>query len=295
MSFKNLQIEISKGMPELLYLITSKNDYLLQESYLLLKESLNCSNSINFVLYDLDSDNIQTSIREIIATLNTPPFFDTRRIVMIKNLQQLNKKDTKELTNYIAFPADYTLLIMFFQGDYSKLLPIEHLKKIKIFTLQITAKDLPLWIDEKAKKAGLLLPKEVIDYIMMIVGDDLEMINSEIQKISLLGVKKVSLDDIKDLLFETIEYNAFQLIKAIENNDKEKIFKFLNNLDKNTDLPKLLGALNWYYRTNYEKAKSINKEKYMKIFELLYETDLAIKSSQSGALESFLFKMLQYS
>lgn len=293
MSFKNLQLELSKGMPLPVYLMCSQNDFLLYESFMLIKEKLRCSDSINYSQYDLDSTESHASIKEVIALINTPPFFDERRIVILRNLQKLSKKDYKSLLSYIESPAKYTLFIMFFKGEHKKSLDARILNNSKLITLNINATDIPLWIKEKAAKNGIELKDKVVEYIMTTVGDDLAMLDSEIQKISLLGKRTIDINDINDIVFEGIEYNAFQLARALEQGDKESVFKIYYNVEKNIDLYKLLGALNWHYRALYDKANEVKKAKYQQIFRLLLETDLAIKSSQSNAVENFLIKMLQ--
>ncbi len=293
MSLKNFSLEASNGMPSPVYLISSQDDFLLYESLTLIKEKLSCADSINFAQYDLDSSESPVSIKEIVTILNTPPFFGERRIIILKNLQKLPKKEIKRFAEYLISPAQYTLLVMLFKGDHKKFFDAAILNKTKLIPININATDIPLWIKEKAKKSGIQLTENAVEYIVNTVGDDLAMLNSEIQKISLIGKKTVDISDIKEVLCEGIEFDAFQLARALERKDKKSVFKIYYNIEKNIDPYKLLGALNWHYRALYDKTKEEQRVEYYKIFRLLFETDFAIKNSQSNAMENFLIKMLR--
>lgn len=293
MSLKNFYQELSKGFPCPVYLISSQEDFLLYESLSLIKEKLLCADSINFSQYDLDSSEGSVSIKEIIGALNTPPFFGERRTIVLKNLQKLLKKEIKRLGGYLSNPSDFSLLVMLCEGDYKKIFDAEMLKNMKVITINIIGNEIYTWIREKAKKKDMELTEGAAEYLISTAGDDLFMLNSEIEKLALFGKKVVDAADIKDVVYEGAEFNAFDLTRALDRGDKKSVFRIYCKLEKNIDLHMLLGALNWHYRKQYDKTSEREKAKYIKIFKLLHETDAAIKNSQGNVFENLLIKMLQ--
>lgn len=294
MSLKNFYQEISKGIPSPVYLISSQDNFLLYEGLSLIKEKLQAADSINFSQYDLDSSEESASIKEIVGTLNTPPFFGERRTVILKNLQKSPKKEIKKLGGYLSNPSDFSLLVMLCVGGYKKIFDAEMLKNVRVITINILGNDIYTWIKEKAKKKGMEFSKGAVEFLLSTVGDDLFTLNSEIEKIALIGKKIIDTADIKEIVYEGVEFNAFDLTKALQRGDKKSVFRIYCNLEKNTDSYMLLGALNWHYRNAYEKTNEREKSKYLEIFKLLHETDVAIKNSQSSVIENLLIKMLQF-
>lgn len=291
MSLKNFYAELSKGFPSAVYLISASDDFLLYECQALIKENQMASDPLNFSLHDLDPSETDSTIKEIVAELNTLPFFGEKKTVLLKNLHKIPKKDIKELSKYLLNPLDSTLLIMFCAGDYKKIFDTEILKKIKIISIQNI--NLTTWIQEKAKWKGIEIAPELAEYLIGTVGDDLAMLNSEIEKLSLLGSKVVDVNDIKEIVYHGADFSAFDLAKALQKGEPKTIFKIYYCIEKNVDPLAIIGALNWHYRSQYDRAKQSEKEKYYDVFKLIHEADVAQKSSQVNVVENLLIRILQ--
>jgi DNA polymerase-3 subunit delta len=291
MSLKNFYSELTKGFPSPIYLISSSDDFLLYECLTLIKENRKESDPLNFSLHDLDPSDGGASVKQIVAEFNTLPFFGEKRTVILKNIQKTPKKDIKKLAEYLLNPSDFTLLIMLCTGEYKKIFDPEALKKTRIISIQSV--NLPLWIQEKAKRKGLAISTEAIEYLIGTAGEDLTVLNSEIHKLSLLGAKKIDIADIKEIVYAGAEFSAFDLTKALQRRDAKSIFRIYYCLEKNTDPLVILGALNWHYRRQYDKAERNKKAKYLDIFKLIHEADVAQKSSTTNAVENLLIRILQ--
>lgn len=291
MSLKFFYTELSKGFLSPVYLIYAYDDFLLYECQALIKENQAALNPLNFSLHNLDPSEGNSPAKEIISELNTLPFFGQKRTVMLKNLQKTPKKDIKKLAEYLINPSDFTVLIMLCLGDYKKIFVPETLKKTKIIPIQSV--NLSVWIQEKAKRKGIELTPDAMDYLIGTAGDDLAMLNSEIEKLSLFGNKTIDKEDIKELIYPGAEFSAFDLAKAIQRGDAKSAFKIYSHLDKKTDPLAILGALNWHYRNQYDKLREKEKAKYHYIFRLIHEADVSQKSSSINVVENLLIKILQ--
>lgn len=292
MSIKNFYSELSKGFPSPLYLISSSDDFLLSECLSLIQKNQRRTDPLNFSLYDLDSLEQCPSVKEIIAELNTFPFFGEKKTVILKNLQKTPKKDINKLADYLLNPSEFTIFIMLCTGDYKKIFSTETLKKTKIINISIA--NLPVWLNEKAKNRGVQLTPNAVKYLIGMTGEDLTTLNSEIEKLSLFGSKVIDTDDLKEIVYDGSKFSAFDLANALQRGDKKSAFRIYFSLEKNTDPLVLLGALNWHYRSQYNKSAEKEKTKYHYIFKLIFKTDILLKSSSKTAIEDLIMKILQF-
>ncbi|MCX7913922.1 MAG: DNA polymerase III subunit delta [Thermodesulfovibrionales bacterium] len=293
MNFNDFYFEAKKCFPSSTYLISSQQDFILYESQTLIKERLNAWQSLNFVQFDLDSIDEKISIADIIEILNTLPFLNERRIVFLKNVQKISKRDLKKLEDYINDPASFSVFFMFCKGDPKKVFPLETLSKIRTIKINLQGKEIYTWIKEKAKSKNITLTDEAIEYLIEMVGDELFKVNSEIEKLTLIGKNHIDIIDLKDNIYQGGEFDAFDLIQAIESGNKKLVFRIYHYLQRDMEPYMLLGALNWHYRKLYVKAPKAHQPIYGKIFALLHEADFAIKSSHPNVIDNLLIKILQ--
>lgn len=293
MSFKDFYQELTRGFPSNLYLISSYQDFILYETQNFIREKLKIEQSFNFSQYDFDSFEEKISISDIVDTLNTFPFLSTRRIVFLKNIQEAPKKELKNVEDYIKNPADFSLLFIFCKGDHRKVFAGEALLKMRVFNINLKEREIYTWCKEKAKSKNITITDEAIEYLLEVTGDELFMINSEIEKLTLIGKNEIGVADLKENIYLGREFNAFDLIRAIKDGDRGQVFKIYDNLKKNVEPYLLLGALNWHYKKLYERASKNEQLIYMEIFRLLHEADIGIKSSSPDVVDNLLIKILQ--
>lgn len=300
MSIKQFQHELSKGLPSAVYLLYSSEDFLLYEALTAVKERRNEGDVFNFDVYDIKSPDDNTPMEHIIDALNTLPFLSGRRTVVIKNIQKIPKADLRKLESYVAVPSPASLLVMLCEGAAPKLFDQAVLRNVQAIALNIPEKDIPVWVKMSAKKRGLALTDQAIEYLINVVGTDLGMLSAEIEKLSLLGtVKTVGKDDIKGMIYSGADYNAFDLVDALKRKNAKEVFGMLENVIRNQDPQMLLGAINYQYSRQYsghaapyESSEKASARSY-DIFRLLHEADADIKSSHKFVIESLLFKLLR--
>lgn len=285
MAFKHFYQELTNGLPQPIYILYSSDDFFLYDALSLIKERYN-HNSLNFDVFDLKSPDDIKPIGEIIGILNTPPFLSEKRIVVIQNTQKLSKIDIEFLQDYFLNPSKDSSLIMLFEGSSPKIFDQRFLKIMKIISLNLSDKEIPLWIKERAEAMGYSLTEDAIDYLINITGD-VGLIYSELKKFSLLNKRSLDIKDLEGLVYASAEYSAFDLIDALKRRDKSQVFRIYEIVKDSIEPQMLLGALNFYY------SSAKDKETSRKIFRLLHEADLGIKTSRSFPLEELLSRLLK--
>lgn len=293
MSIKQFQQELSKGFPSQVYLFYSSESFLLYDALSQIKEAF-ANDAFNFDVFDGKSPDDNKPMEQIIDILNTVPFLSGRKVVIIENSQKLSKKDVKNLTAYLDSPSPTSLLALLYEGASQKLLDAAALKNVKSIGLNIYEKDIPMWIKETAKKKGVDLTSEAIEYMIAFVGTDLGMLAAEMEKFSSWETGRViGVDDIKGMVYAGAEYNAFDLVNAIKAGDMTATFRIFDNLSKEADPQMLLGAINWQY-SNLLRNAGGKADKYLtRVFKFLHEADIGVKTSRSYVMEDLLVKLIR--
>lgn len=298
MSIKQFQQELSKGLPSAVYLLYSSEDFLLYEALSMIKEQNEDINVFNFEVFDMSSPDDSLPAEQIVDILNTMPFMSSRKTVAIKNVQKLSKKDMKTMENYLAAPSPSSLLIMLYDGASPKLFEMSSLKNVKVISLNINGKDIPLWIKDRSKRKGIELTDRAVEYLISFIGTDLGMFSAEIEKLSSWGTGRVfDVDDIKGIVYAGVEYSAFDLVNALMNKNAKKVFRIFENVNRTIKPEMLLGALNYQFASIRSKAlksgSDREKERFREVFTLLHKADAAVKTSHNCVLEDLLFKLLR--
>lgn len=293
MSIKHFYQEVEKGLPAQAYFLYADDPYLLKEASQKSSETIpEAERDFCFSAFDLDGIDDVPPMEQIIDVLNTIPFSGKRKCVVIENVQEIAKKDIKPLENYIANPSPYSVLILLHKGG-PKAQFNDVVKKVRAITLDIRQQDFPAWIRERARQKGFEVTNAAAEYLMDSIGPDIGLLSSELEKFVLIGKNKVDVEDIMGLVGGSSDYDVFDLVNALRDRDAERAFKVAGELQKTQESYGLLGAINWHYgrMASRDKGKTAY---YRKVFELLHEADIHIKTSGGTfPLEYLLIRLLR--
>ncbi|RPI36008.1 MAG: DNA polymerase III subunit delta [Nitrospiraceae bacterium] len=298
MSFRNFTDEIKKGLPSPVYLLVASDYFLHTEAVSLIKGLVpEAERDFNFHSFDLlSAESDKLPFEQILDVVNTASFFAGRKFVVVENVQKLLKKDILKLENYLRNPSDGSSLILLNSGTLKKELK-ERLTGVKQIVLDIRERDIPAWLQERVRMKGFEISEANASYLLGVVGPDLGMLSSELEKLMLAGSSKIEKKDIVELVEGKRTYSTFALIDAIKARDTEKTFKIYNVLKQTEEPYSLLGALNWQYgQFAGTGGSSADRDYYCKVFDLLHKADVAVKSSGSFyPFELLLVKLLRLS
>lgn len=165
------------------------------------------------------------------------PMFAERQVVLLKEAQQM--KDIDKLESYVENPLGSTIFIVAHKtktldkrGKLYKLLK----KSAEIFTSE-KIKDYKLqeWIGEYVRSQGYKINARAISLLDEHIGNDLNRIVNEIEKLALnlKGKKDITEDDIEKYIGISKEYNVFELQAAIAKKDLAKAIKIIRYFEGN--------------------------------------------------------------
>lgn len=295
MSYQIFLNEVEKGLPSQVYLLYSSDLFLIREAVEAVKKLVpESERDFNFHVFDISDEDI-SSIQKVLDTTNTFCFFGNRRFtLLIGNLFKILKKDIEKLNAYISSPSPSSVLILLHNGSLKKDTAGKFGVK-KLISLDIKEQDIPEWIKKRLKMKGLEITDEAVSCLIASSGTDLGLLASEIEKIAMLGKKKITYEDISDILAGGRLYNVFDLVNALNVKNPDKVFKIYKNLKEIIDDYSLIGALNWQYgRSLFSNKNKTKNNLSLKIFELLNTVDIDIKSSgRNFPVEYLLIKLLR--
>ena len=170
----------------------------------------------------------------VIAIARSFPMIGTRRVVLIKGVQQLSSSDRDRLLAYVKSPMESTCLILVSkradrrQKFWSTL--TEHSVWIESKTLYDNqAVD---WIMQKMRQYQVRISRDAANLLVQHVGTSLWNLHHELDKILTFawGKKDIQRDDILAVVGLSREYNTWELTDAVARRDTAEALKILEHL-----------------------------------------------------------------
>lgn len=165
------------------------------------------------------------------------PMFAERQVVLLKEAQQM--KEIDKLEGYAENPLASTIFVVGYKGKtLDKRTKLYKLLKqsAEIFNSE-KIKDYKLgeWIGEFVNSKGYKINSKAISLLEEHIGNDLNRIVNEIEKLTLnlKGKKEITEDDIEEFIGISKEYNVFELQAAIAKKDLAKAIKILRYFEGN--------------------------------------------------------------
>lgn len=293
MSMRGFLAELQKGLKSPVYLLYAADPFLLKEALFSVKRTIP-ETELDFLFSLFDAESLEMPMGHITDILYEVPFFGAgrRRVAAIDNCQRLSDEGLSAIGHYASKPSPDSVLLLLYQAERGRLKKSakEALHAARPIPLDIREQEIPLWVKEKASSMGLVLTASAVDYLLGVMGPDVGLLSSEIEKLGHTGRQRLDKPDIEALVKGSGGYNAFDLTDALMAKDAGRVFEIYASLRDTVAPENLLGAINWKYtKTPPPDIRTLDR-----VFEILNETDIRLKSS--GAyypLEDMLFKLLR--
>ncbi len=246
MNYKDIIKNIKSNDLESIYLLYGKEYYLIDNMIKALKESLNIS-MIDFNLEIIDGK--ETTLDKVTSSIETLPFMDDRKIVIIKDFELLKGKkknftdnDEKYLIEYLDNIPDTTILVFLVYGDVDKRKAL--VKKVDKNGIvhncdKLSDMDLFKWVRKKFEVNQIAIENAQVMHFIEQEGyrdknseKTLNDLENEIKKISAFVGKgnKVTNEVIDKLSQKKVENDIFKLIDYIGEKKSSSAIKILNDM-----------------------------------------------------------------
>lgn len=210
-------------------------------------------------------DLAETRWADVIDVARTVPFlFTPRQLIVAKGqaeeLSELPPLEKSILKDYFQSPSWRTILVVIIAGKVKKSHPIVSFF-LKLPASSVWAKELkPLkdkekklfpWIEKKLEERGKKATREAMTRILEVVGNDLQRIANELEKVAdfVADRKVIDVDDINQVCGWLRPVAKWELTEGLERRDAKQCLVVLNQLfQEGTKEEDVLGTVAGFFR-----------------------------------------------
>ncbi|MEG2788957.1 MAG: DNA polymerase III subunit delta [Romboutsia sp.] len=246
MNYKDIINNLKNKNFENMYLFYGREYYLIENAIKTIKDTLN-KEMIDFNLDAIDGK--ETTLEQIISSIETLPFMDDKKIVIIKDFELLkgkkknfNDSDEKYLIEHLDNIPESTVVVFIVYGDIEKRKSL--VKKIDKNGIvlncdKLSDMDLFKWVKKKFELNKVIVDNPQIMYFIDQEGyrdktseKTLSDLENEINKISSFVGKdnKVTNNVIDKLSQKKVENDIFKLMDYIGEKKSSDAMRILNDM-----------------------------------------------------------------
>jgi DNA polymerase III subunit delta len=253
---------------------------------------------------------------EIAAAAQTLPMFAERRLVVVKRSEGLAEADYEVLAAYLKRPSPTTCLL--FAGKKPDLrrkffLDLKKVGELVEFRPPYE-NQLPAFITAEAAHAGSPIAPEAVELLILLSGSNLQELASQVEKLAAYAgeAKAITLEAVREIASDTRVDTVFDLANALGEKQVGTALRKLQTVLRDGQAPiYVLNMLTRHFRQLWQlrelMARKVPKPEmgraiglrsdyflpglmkqagnftladFRELFDLLYETDIALKSSR---------------
>lgn len=238
------------------YLLYGIESFLINQEINKIIKKFNIDN-ISIIKYDLSTD----SLKNILDDASTISFFDDNKLIIVNNSIIFNRGKNDDnielLVNYLSNPNPSTILVFVNPNitvDSTK--KITKLIKEKGIIKELTNNNINANIKEMCD--GYSIDNPTIQLLINRIGDNLSIIENEIQKLKLYKIaeKNITKDDVLELTTTSIDTDIFRFIDNIISKKKDIALKTYTEMIKEGEEPiKIIALLASKFRLMYQASE----------------------------------------
>lgn len=326
LDLRKLQQRLEKNEPGPLYLLVGDEDFLVMEAVNVLRHKTVDVGTADFNCDVFDAGEVSAGqVKDAVEML---PMASPRRLVVYRGVDRLGEKDWEVLAGLFEDPVSTTTFVLVAESlDKRK----RAFKRISDAGVVVELKrpyenQLGSWIDYLGYRLGLSVSPEAIHLLKQFIGTNLTELHNELVKLRdfLGGRDRVDAADVLQVVSQTRVDRIFDLTDAIGRRDKvHALHSLANLLEHGQSEVGVLAMIGRHFRilanlrdgqkdglsgprlanqagipqfllTSYlEQARLWDEPKIRRTFEVLEDTDRALKSSAVPShvwLENFVLK-----
>lgn len=174
-----------------------------------------------------------TDPRKLIDLAETLPFFAERRVIFLENTGFL-KSAVPEFADYVKELPETTLLF-FIEEEVDKRNRLYKVIKEKGRIVELKRQDdktLVRWVAGKLREEKLSMTESMIRYFLEKVGNDMENIQKELEKLICycMGKDQIQLQDIDAICTVQTGNHIFDMVDAVANKEQKKALDYYYDL-----------------------------------------------------------------
>jgi DNA polymerase-3 subunit delta len=227
-----LEGELRRKQVRLVYLLLGPEEYPRDRALKLLKEAALTPEAAVFNYAEFEATT--GSLGESLDILNTFPMMAPRRMVVVSEIDALDKPEQERLVAYVRRPSDRSVLVLVadnldqrttFYSTLKEKTCVVEFPKLKGFALE-------RWAENLIRTRGYRISSESIRKLVDLAGSDLQSLANEIEKLLIYcaGQKTIPDSAVDDSIGASRHHSIFELTDALGRQDRKKALRLLGNL-----------------------------------------------------------------
>ena len=231
------------------------------------------------------------NFKQIIDLCETMPFFSERRLILLENTGCFEKA-CEEMLEYLPGLTD-TTYIVFVEEKIDKRSKMYKLVKDKGYVCEcnrLNSDNLMKWILTKIGKENKKITRDTMNYIVDILGNDLEKISCEIEKLLCYTLNKevIEIADVDTVCTPEITGKIFEMIDAMGNKNRKKALELYYDLLSQKEPPmRILFMLSRQFNIMLQIKELTEKHMNKKEIEEKLKMKGFVISKAQGQLKNF--------
>lgn len=254
MDVKALEKQLTTKAPAMVYLVLGTQHVLQQQAeHLFMKLIPEEQQVMNVGRYDMETTPVAMAVDDAMSA----PFFGDRRLVIISKPYFLTGEKAKvkvdhdltSLQQYLENPQPSTVLV--FLAPYEKLDGRKGL--VKVLKKQAVQVDAAPLNEQQAKQQvlgelkgdGYQIDQQALETLVQRTNADYGLMAANLSKLKLLAYqsKKISQEDVADLVPQSLDDNVFDLVTAVLKRDQKQSLSLYQQLLDSQEPPLRINAV----------------------------------------------------
>jgi DNA polymerase III subunit delta len=157
----------------------------------------------------------EASGEEVVAALNALGLFGGMRLVLVEEAERWKAVDAKAVAGYLQAPAPDTVLAVLGEVKPDSALGKAVAKAGQVLAFDVAKKQLPGWVLQQFERRGARADQEAARTLVELVGDDVEELAAEVDKIAIwAGGEAIGAPEVELLAAGRAETAIFALTDA---------------------------------------------------------------------------------
>ena len=187
--------------------------------------------------------------------------FHEKKLIVAKGYDGLGKEDLGLLDEYSRAPASFSVLVLLSEGARKgKTKPAKGIRLVDLDSKSNPERE----IRRLAEKLGMTLAPGAAGFIKTMLGEDMNLIRNELEKISLYvdREKPIGEEALRGLMEKRSTENVFSLSTALSNRDLKGSLRILRELERNREDPlSILYMIAWRFRQIFKVSQFLREGK----------------------------------
>lgn len=260
LSYQDFTALLDRGTFAPVYLLTGEEEFLIQSAMDRLVRAVVDPATKDFNTTLLDSETATADA--ILTAVESLPAFAERRLVVLKNAEQLPAGEANRLAAYLKNPCPTTCFVCVAPKFDARRSFFQTLKAqaAVVDCRPLSDGQVTVWLKAQAKSLGRAISEDAVLFLKERVGRDLFPLQNELTK-AVLGSdheKTIELEDVQRACSASGDVSVYDLLTALAQRRTEPSVRTLTRLVEEGEPPlKILSTISYRFRLVWKVKRSM--------------------------------------